>query len=94
MIIRTSNGMYYDVSTGARLSVLSVTNPQGQTTYCVRVTHPARVVEVLQVGYASESEAQGALDEMMSNVEPLRLQPPATTEENGYDESEDETEGA
>jgi hypothetical protein len=84
MFLELQNKEYLDPETGVKMGVQKSIDPNGQDNWRVWVRGSQsvmRAAETVQDGYATEEEAQGALDELMIEKGAARLQPPTTEEE-------------
>lgn len=80
MWLRLKNGRYLQPETGANFHVAHGNYDE----WVVNVTCLGRVA-VVDTGYASEKDAQAALDELMVDQDAVRIQPPTTAEESTVD---------
>lgn len=91
MWVKAADGSYYDSDTGSTFKVMN-SNREGD--YRVEAWQAGQInaTAVLQKGYLTREDAQGALDEMMTEQEAVTIQPPTLPEESADADDEDEDE--
>lgn len=91
MWVKNGDGSYYDTTAGSTLKITE--DRTGE--YRVEAWQAGNISAsaVLQRGYATREDAQGALDEMMTEQEAVTIQPPTIPEESvDADDVDDEEE--